>query len=68
VDEGAFDRAIGLTRRAVQIDSANEDLALSLLRLLRSSGAHSAAAEQYNLYSGLLERELGIEAPPMDAL
>ena len=68
VDLGQFDPGVTLARRAVEIDSENEDLELSLLRLLRSSGAHSAAAEQYSHYAGLLRRDLGIEPPPLDSL
>ncbi len=68
VDRGQFDPSVSLARRAVEIDPENEDLELSLLRLLRSSGAHSAAAEQYSHYAGLLRRDLGIEPPALDAL
>jgi DNA-binding SARP family transcriptional activator len=68
VDRGQFDAGVSLARRAVEIDPGNDDLELSLLRLLRSSGAHSAAAEQYSHYSSLLRRDLGVEAPPMDSL
>ncbi|HUQ77882.1 MAG TPA: BTAD domain-containing putative transcriptional regulator [Patescibacteria group bacterium] len=68
VDSRRVEEGIHLARRAVEIDPENEDLELSLLRLLRSSGAHSAAAEQYSHYAGLLRRDLGIEPPPLDAL
>ena len=39
-----------------------------LVRLLRLSGAHAAAAEQYAHYSAVLKEGLGIEPPPLDAL
>jgi two-component SAPR family response regulator len=68
VDAAEFEEAIGLARRAIFVDPGNDDLELWLLRLLRSSGAHSAAAEQYSHYATLLKRDLGVEAPPMDAL
>ncbi|MBA2719628.1 MAG: hypothetical protein H0U52_10360 [Chloroflexi bacterium] len=68
VDARRLEEAIQLARRAVEVDPGNEDLALALLRLLRSSGAHSAAAEQYAYYSDLLKRELGLEAPPIESL
>jgi DNA-binding SARP family transcriptional activator len=68
VDEGRFETAVALARKALEIDPGNEDLALSLLQLLRGSGAHSAAAEQYAHYASLLRRDLGIEPPPMDSL
>jgi ATP/maltotriose-dependent transcriptional regulator MalT/DNA-binding SARP family transcriptional activator len=68
VDFGHFEAAVDLARTAVEIDPTNEDLALSLLRLLRSSGAHSAAAEQYAHYATLLRRDLGVDPPPLDSL
>jgi DNA-binding SARP family transcriptional activator len=68
VEEGGFEAAVVLARKAIEVDTGNEDLALSLLRLLRSSGAHSAAAEQYAHYATLLRRDLGLDPPPMDSL
>ena len=65
---GAFDRAIGLARRAMEADPEAEQIELSLLRLYRRTGAHSAAAEQYAHYSSVLRNELGIEPPPLDSL
>ncbi len=65
---GAFDRAIGLARRAIEADPEAEQIELSLLRLYRRTGAHSAAAEQYAHYSSVLRNELGIEPPPLDSL
>ena len=65
---GAFDRAIGLARRAIEADPEAEQIELSLLRLYRRTGAHSAAAEQYAHYSAVLRNELGIEPPPLESL
>jgi len=45
-----------------------EQIEASLVRLLRLSGAHAAAAEQYAHYSAVLKEGLGIEPPPLDAL
>jgi DNA-binding SARP family transcriptional activator len=68
VDAHQFDSAVALARRAVAIEPSNEELELTLLRLLRSSGAHSAAAEQYSHYATLLKRDLGVAAAPIDDL
>jgi two-component SAPR family response regulator len=65
---GAFEAGIGMARRALEIDPRNEDLEVSLVRLLRNSGAHSAAAEQYARYATYLQRDLGIEAPPLESM
>jgi DNA-binding SARP family transcriptional activator len=63
---GAFDRAIGLARRALTADPDADQIEVSLLRLYRLSGAHSAAAEQYAHYANALKREIGVEAPPIE--
>jgi DNA-binding SARP family transcriptional activator len=68
LDAGDYDRGIGMARRAVLTDPRNEALEASLLRLLRGSGAHAAAAEQYAHYASMLRRDLGIEAPPASEL
>jgi DNA-binding SARP family transcriptional activator len=65
---GLFDAGITMARRALEIDPRHEDLEVSLVRLLRNSGAHSAAAEQYARYASYLRRDLGIDAPPLDSL
>jgi len=65
---GHFDRAIGLARRALEVDPEAEELELSLLRLYRQTGAHSAAAEQYAHYAAALRSELGVEPPPLEAI
>jgi two-component SAPR family response regulator len=68
MESGHYDRAIQLARRALDIDPDAEGLQVSLLRLYRSTGAHSAAAEQYSHYAAYLRDELGIDAPPLASL
>jgi DNA-binding SARP family transcriptional activator len=63
---GAFDRAIDLARRALAADPDAEQIEISLLRLYRLSGAHSAAAEQYAHYANALRREIGVEPPAIE--
>lgn len=64
----AFEEGIQMARRALEVDPRHEELELLLLRLLRSSGAHSAAAEQYARYSSFLKHDLGIEPPSLESL
>lgn len=68
LDASRFEEGLAMARRALEVDPRNDHLELSVLRLLRSSGAHSAAAEQYSHYAALLKRDLDIEAPPESAL
>jgi DNA-binding SARP family transcriptional activator len=68
IESGHYERAIGVARRALEIDPNQESLELSLLRLYRLTGAHSAAAEQYAHYSTYLREELGVDAPPLASL
>jgi DNA-binding SARP family transcriptional activator len=63
---GAFDRAIDLARRALMADPDAEQIEISLLRLYRLSGAHSAAAEQYAHYANAVRREIGVEPPAIE--
>jgi len=65
---GHFERGITVARRVLSIDPNAEQVELSLLRMLRVSGAHAAAAEQYAHYAHALRESLGIEPPPLDAL
>jgi DNA-binding SARP family transcriptional activator len=67
-ESGHFDRAIGLARRAIEVDPDAEAIELSLLKLYRRTGAHAAAAEQYAHYAAVLRDDLGIEPPPLDTL
>jgi LuxR family maltose regulon positive regulatory protein len=68
IESGHFERGITLARRALDLDPDLENLELSLLRLYRVTGAHSAAAEQYAHYAAYLREELGIEPPPLASL
>ena len=65
---GHHDRGIRIARRALDVDPSAEQIEVSLLRLYRLSGAHSAAAEQYGHYATVMRDELGIEPPPLDSL
>jgi len=66
METGAFDRAIDLARRALTADPDAEQIEISLLRLYRLSGAHSAAAEQYSHYANAIRREIGVEPPAIE--
>jgi DNA-binding SARP family transcriptional activator len=68
LESGHYDRGIRLAKRALSIDPALDNVELSLLRLYRATGAHSAAAEQYAHYSSYLREEHGLEAPPLSSL
>jgi DNA-binding SARP family transcriptional activator len=68
VSTGHHDRAIKIARRALDVDPRSDRVEESLLRLYKAAGAHSAAAEQYSHYSGVLRDELGIESPPLESL
>jgi DNA-binding SARP family transcriptional activator len=68
IGEGQFPRTVPLARRALETDPRLESLGLSLLKLLKGTGAHAAAAEQYERYSTLLRTEIGVEPPPFDSI
>ena len=68
IEAGHHERAIRLARRALSIDPNLESLEVSLLRLYRVTGAHSAAAEQYAHYASYLRDELGVEPAPLSSL
>jgi two-component SAPR family response regulator len=68
VDMGSVQRGIMLARRALEIEPRHEELELSMLKLLRRAGAHSAAAEQYSRYANVLRTDLGLEPPSYDAV
>ena len=65
---GHHDRGIRMARSALDIDSTAENIEVSLLRLYRVTGAHSAAAEQYAHYAAFQRDELGVEPPSLDSL
>ena len=64
---GHHDRAIRLARRALEVDPDAEHVEVSLLRLYRVTGAHAAAAEQYEHYATVQRDDLGVEPPPLEA-
>jgi DNA-binding SARP family transcriptional activator len=68
IGQGLFPRTVPLARRALETDPRLESLGLSLLKLLKGSGAHAAAAEQYERYASLLRTEIGVEPPPFDTI
>ncbi len=68
IASGRHERGVRLARRALEVDPRLDTLGLSLLRLLKGSGAHSAAAEQYERYASLLRSEIGVEPPAFDAV
>jgi DNA-binding SARP family transcriptional activator len=65
---GHYDRGISLARRALSVDPSAEQIEVCLLRLYRVTGAHAAAAEQYEHYATVMREELGIEPPPLESL
>lgn len=62
LDTGQFARGTFLAERASEVDPESEEIQAALVRLYRLSGAHAAAAEQYEHYSSTL-RGLGVEPP-----
>jgi DNA-binding SARP family transcriptional activator len=65
---GRTQHAIDVLSRAVEIDSLAFDLRASLIRTLARAGAADAAADHYRHYANLMKRELGVRAPPYEAL
>jgi DNA-binding SARP family transcriptional activator len=65
---GHYDRGIAMARRAIDVDPSAEQIEVCLLRLYRVTGAHAAAAEQYEHYASVVREEIGVEPPPLDAL
>ncbi len=68
IDGGRYQRGVAIARRALAVEPRNDELELSLLKLLRRGGAHSAAAEQYTRYANVLRNDLGIEPPTAESL
>ena len=61
MESGHYERGIRLATAGAGHRPDLESLELSLLRLYRVTGAHSAAAEQYEHYAAYLRDELGVE-------
>jgi DNA-binding SARP family transcriptional activator len=68
INAGHFERGVAVARRALELDPGLDVLELSLLRLLKNAGAHSAAAEQYGRYAHLLRDDLGVDPPPLESI
>ena len=68
LESGHYLRGINLARRVLDIDNTADRVEITLLRLYRASGAHSAAAEQYAHYASAIRDQLGIEPPPLESL
>ncbi|MBA2382874.1 MAG: winged helix-turn-helix domain-containing protein [Chloroflexi bacterium] len=68
IETGEFNRSVTLARRALSVDPRLDTLGLSLLKLLKGVGAHSAAAEQYEHYASLLRSEIGVDPPPFESI
>jgi two-component SAPR family response regulator len=65
---GHHDRGIHVARRALGVDSDAEQIEETLLRLYKLSGAHAAAAEQYEHYATAVRDGLGIEPPTLESM
>jgi DNA-binding SARP family transcriptional activator len=65
---GHFERGIRLARRALDLTPDADQIELSLLRLYRLNGSHSAAAEQYTHYASAMRETLGVEPPALETL
>jgi DNA-binding SARP family transcriptional activator len=68
IDRREFDRAIGLSRAVLAVDSSADSIELLLIRAYKGASRMSAAAEQYAHYASALREELGVEPPPIDAV
>lgn len=68
IETGHFERGIRVARRVLDADPSAEQVEVSLLRLYRASGAHSAAAEQYGHYAAVMRDQLGVDPPPLESL
>ena len=66
-DSGRVDRAIRLAQRALEVDPELDDVERTVIKLYRLAGAHAAAAEQYEHYE-TVQRDLGLDAPPIEDL
>jgi DNA-binding SARP family transcriptional activator len=66
-DSGRVDRAIRLAQRALEVDPELDEVERTVIKLYRLAGAHAAAAEQYEHYE-TVQRDLGLDAPPIEDL
>jgi len=68
LETGHYSRGIALARTVLDTDSTADRVEMTLLRLYRASGAHSAAAEQYAHYASAMRDQFGVEPPPLETL
>jgi two-component SAPR family response regulator len=66
-DSGRMDRAIRLAQHALEVDPELDEVERTVIKLYRLAGAHAAAAEQYEHYEAV-QRDLGLDAPPIEDL
>jgi DNA-binding SARP family transcriptional activator len=66
-DSGRVDRAIRLAQHALEVDPELDEVERTVIKLYRLTGAHAAAAEQYEHYE-TVQRDLGLDAPPIEDL
>jgi DNA-binding SARP family transcriptional activator len=66
-DSGRVDRAIRLAQHALEVDPELDEVERTVIKLYRLAGAHAAAAEQYEHYEAV-QRDLGLDAPPIEDL
>ncbi len=59
-NRAAYDQAIPLARRQINLDPINESTQRQLMRLYALSGQQSAALRQYEMMAALLQEELGV--------
>jgi ATP/maltotriose-dependent transcriptional regulator MalT len=60
--------AIEVLTNAVELDGLAFEIRSMLIRTLTRAGALDAATDHYRHYVNLMRRELGVRAPPLDAL
>jgi hypothetical protein len=60
--------AIEVLTNAVELDGLAFEIRSMLIRTLTRAGALDAAADHYRQYANLMKREMGLRAPPLDAL
>ncbi|MFP5342005.1 MAG: BTAD domain-containing putative transcriptional regulator [Candidatus Limnocylindria bacterium] len=65
---GNYDRGIRVAQAGLEVEPSADQIEVTLLRLLRLTGAHAAAAEQYEHYTSVMRREVGIDPPPLETL
>jgi DNA-binding SARP family transcriptional activator len=65
IEYGEVDRGVLLARRALSVDAEADNIEVSLIRLYRLAGAHSAAAEQYSHYAAVIRELTGSDPPPI---